>query len=94
MCTAVGGLAALATDAERLAQLKHITSTVAEPWKSVFEVLPEDTRVYEDTLTSWETIPWDSHGGRVVLAGDAAHAMPPRTYSQLLKPPVFTSPLS
>lgn len=28
-----------------------------------------------DRIAIWEPIPWDNHGGRVTLAGDAAHSM-------------------
>lgn len=30
-----------------------------------------------DLISYWESKPWDTHEGRVTLAGDAAHPMPP-----------------
>ena len=50
----------------------------AEPWRSVGTALPDDLPIGIDRTTVWRpTIDWSqSLGGRVTLAGDAAHAMP------------------
>ncbi|KAJ4989714.1 hypothetical protein SVAN01_04744 [Stagonosporopsis vannaccii] len=64
-------------DTDRLKRLKaHVARDGwAEPYKSVIAWIPEDTPVLKDQLKIWKTQPWDNHGGRVTLCGDAAHAM-------------------
>jgi len=37
-----------------------------------------DTQIPAGACTYWHIVPWDNHGGRVTLAGDAAHAITPR----------------
>lgn len=37
--------------------------------------VPEGTHISKDRLAIWSPVPWDHHGGRVTLAGDAAHTM-------------------
>jgi 2-polyprenyl-6-methoxyphenol hydroxylase-like FAD-dependent oxidoreductase len=69
------------TDADRLKYLKTVASGLAEPWKSAFEWIPEGTPVPTSFCTYWETAPWDNHSGRITLAGDCAHPMPPRECS-------------
>ena len=59
----------------------------AEPYKSAIEWVPEHTPVLKDQLKIWKTIPWGSRGGRVTLAGDAAHAMTFRMYRRSAFPP-------
>jgi hypothetical protein len=66
------------TDAERLSILKKFAEDFAEPWKSTFLWIPDGTPAPGSDLAFWETIPWDNHNGTVTLAGDSAHAMPPR----------------
>lgn len=34
--------------------------------------------VHNDKMISWVPVPWDGRGGRVSLAGDACHPLPPR----------------
>jgi 2-polyprenyl-6-methoxyphenol hydroxylase-like FAD-dependent oxidoreductase len=66
------------TDDDRLATMKEFAQDFAEPWKSTFLWIPEGTPSHGSNLAFWETIPWDNHKGKVTLAGDSAHAMPPR----------------
>lgn len=50
----------------------------AEPWKSAFTWVPVGTYIPCDSVTYWEdSVAWDNRGGRVTLAGDAAHPIPP-----------------
>jgi 2-polyprenyl-6-methoxyphenol hydroxylase-like FAD-dependent oxidoreductase len=45
--------------------------------------MPDGTVVHNDKMIFWVPVPWDGRGGRVSLAGDACHPLPPR------KPPLF-----
>lgn len=67
------------TNAERLQQVKKFAKSFADPWKSAFEWLEDDHQVWYMNLTDFDPGSrdhrWDNHGGRVTLAGDAAHAM-------------------
>lgn len=67
------------TDAQRLQQGKELAKHFTEPWKSAYEWLPDDQKVWYMNLTDFdpgaEGHRWDSGDGRVTLAGDAAHAM-------------------
>lgn len=67
------------TDKDRIALLKNWAEDFAEPWKSAFLWIPEDTVAPATNLTYWATSPWNNQNGTVTLAGDAAHGMPPRT---------------
>jgi 2-polyprenyl-6-methoxyphenol hydroxylase-like FAD-dependent oxidoreductase len=72
------------SDAERLAQVKEKAKVLPEPFRSANLWMPDDTRVTYDRIGYWIPIPWDNHGGRATLCGDAAHPMTPRTVSPLL----------
>jgi 2-polyprenyl-6-methoxyphenol hydroxylase-like FAD-dependent oxidoreductase len=69
------------TDRQRLDQAKAFVreGKFADPWKSAYERLPEDTQVWYMSMTDWDPDEkehgWDNHGGLVTLAGDAAHTM-------------------
>lgn len=58
-----------------LAEIKMKTKDFAEPFRSANAWIPDGTPVYTNRMTYWEPIPWDNHGGRISLAGDAAHPM-------------------
>lgn len=64
--------------AARLAQIKEKASVLAEPFRSAIQWMPGDTKITYNSIAYWAPVPWDSHSGRVTLAGDAAHPMPPR----------------
>ncbi|KAJ7578279.1 hypothetical protein C8J56DRAFT_969600 [Mycena floridula] len=64
-------------DAARLAEIKTKAQNLAEPFRSAVQWIPDDTPVAYNKLLYWATVPWDSHDGRISLAGDAAHPMPP-----------------
>ncbi|KAF2101265.1 FAD/NAD(P)-binding domain-containing protein [Rhizodiscina lignyota] len=59
----------------RLERLRARMDGWADPYKSVVEWLPDDIPIGKDQLRIWHTKPWDNHGGKVTLAGDAAHSM-------------------
>ena len=65
-------------DAGRLAQIKQRARYLPEPCRSAIEWLPDDIKVPSNSVNYWAPTPWDGHGGRVTLAGDAAHPMTPR----------------
>ena len=67
--------------AARLAQVKERGKYLPEPAKSAIEWLPDDCKVPMNSVSYWIPVPWDGHGGRVTLAGDAAHPMSPRKTS-------------
>ncbi|KAI9870313.1 MAG: hypothetical protein M1830_004384 [Pleopsidium flavum] len=58
-----------------LSELKTKTKRFAEPFRSANEWIPDGTPVRMNRVTYWPPIAWNSHGGRVTLAGDAAHPM-------------------
>lgn len=65
---------------ERLEMLRGRAKEWCEPWRSALSWLGEGTVVNADRISLWKGITcWGNHGGRVTLAGDAAHAMPPCT---------------
>ena len=58
-----------------LANLKAKAETFGEPFHSANLWIPEGTVVYENNLSYWIPVPWDTRRGRILLAGDAAHPM-------------------
>ena len=68
---------ALATDGERLLdRVCELSAPLADPFRAVVRGIPRGTKAwYSRRLKYWPTQPWDGRGGRVTLAGDAAHAM-------------------
>lgn len=67
------------TNAQRLQQVKELSKCFTDPWKSAFEWLPDDHQVWYMGLSDFDPGAkdhhWDNHGGRVTMAGDAAHSM-------------------
>ena len=67
------------TNEERIALFKEFGQHFCEPFRSAAAWLREDdTYIPRDRLTHWPNPQkWDNHGGRITLAGDAAHPMAP-----------------
>ncbi|RFU73368.1 fad nadp-binding domain-containing [Trichoderma arundinaceum] len=63
------------SNADRLRVLKSFADDFAEPRRSALKWMPEDQEVPNDSIKVWVPSQWDNHGGRVTLAGDAAHAI-------------------
>ncbi|KAL4881555.1 hypothetical protein BJY04DRAFT_188335 [Aspergillus karnatakaensis] len=63
------------SDAERLANMKQRAEGFVAPLYNAVQRIPDGTPVVEVSLADWEGQLWDNRGGRVTLAGDAAHAM-------------------
>lgn len=57
----------------RLERLRQHMDGWADPYKSIVDWLPDDVVIGRDQLRIWHPKPWDNRGGRVTLAGDAAH---------------------
>lgn len=57
--------------------IKSLPDKICEPFRSAIDWIPPGTPFFATQLDYWVTEPWSSHGGRVTLAGDAAHAMLP-----------------
>ena len=72
------------TNKQKLEQLQKLAVDFADPFKSAAEWLSADQTVWHYGMTEWdpslEGHSWENHGGRVTLAGDAAH---PMTYRKL-----------
>ncbi|KAI1850383.1 hypothetical protein JX265_002281 [Neoarthrinium moseri] len=64
------------TPRERIAMIKRRASNFAEPLRSIVMDIPEDLDIAIPLrLGDFPCRDWDNRGGRVTLAGDAAHAM-------------------
>ncbi|KAK3356505.1 putative monooxygenase [Lasiosphaeria hispida] len=48
-----------------------------EPFRSAIASIPDNATFTINQLPYWATVPWDNKGGRVTLAGDAAHCLVP-----------------
>jgi 2-polyprenyl-6-methoxyphenol hydroxylase-like FAD-dependent oxidoreductase len=59
----------------RLERLRAHMDGWADPYRSVVQWLADDVAIGTDQLRIWHPKPWDNRGGRVTLAGDAAHSM-------------------
>ncbi|KAF7122289.1 hypothetical protein CNMCM5793_000246 [Aspergillus hiratsukae] len=64
---------------EHVLHQKELAHQFINPWRIVFEWMPEDSEVWYSMLRNWDpSLPehrWDHHQGGVTLAGDAAHPM-------------------
>ncbi|KAK0649161.1 hypothetical protein B0T16DRAFT_456598 [Cercophora newfieldiana] len=65
----------LKTDQEILDDMRARVQHLAYPFKESVTTIPSGTRCWHARLTYLPTKPWDSRGGLVTLAGDAAHSM-------------------
>ncbi|KAL4863491.1 hypothetical protein BDV12DRAFT_206436 [Aspergillus spectabilis] len=63
------------TDEGRLANMKKRAGGFAPFLYSAVQNIPDGTPVTEIRLADWQCLDWDNRGGRMTLAGDAAHAM-------------------
>jgi hypothetical protein len=58
---------------EHVAHQKQLAQTFADPWRSVFQWMPDDADVWYAKLRNWDpSLPehaWDNHDGRVTLTG-------------------------
>ncbi|KAH7028760.1 uncharacterized protein B0I36DRAFT_246123 [Microdochium trichocladiopsis] len=64
------------TPAERIAKMKERAQGFAEPLRSIVMDIPDDLAATTPLrLGDFPCRDWDNRGGRVTLAGDAAHAM-------------------
>lgn len=74
--------AALADQAARTRFVKSWAPDYTEPWRTILGAIPDDVQFGIDSITDWKPPPppaWSSSplAGRVTLAGDAAHPLPP-----------------
>lgn len=65
------------TYSERLKIIRSKAQTLAEPARSAFTWIPDDTQVHKADISYWVSEPWNNRQGRLTLVGDAAHPMPP-----------------
>jgi 2-polyprenyl-6-methoxyphenol hydroxylase-like FAD-dependent oxidoreductase len=67
------------TNEQQLKHVKELAMKFCDPYRSAYEWLPEDQTVWWAPLTHWDPSEtahrWNNRGGRVTLAGDAAHPM-------------------
>ncbi|KAK1147824.1 hypothetical protein N8T08_000337 [Aspergillus melleus] len=65
------------SSAERLHLIRQRAQSLAEPARSAFTWLSDDTQANKADISFWVSQPWDNRDGRITLVGDAAHPMPP-----------------
>lgn len=58
-----------------LARVLRRSEHLAYPFGDMLRAIPRGTKCWYGRMSYWPTKPWDNRGGRVTLAGDAAHAM-------------------
>ncbi|ESK85483.1 fad binding domain-containing protein [Moniliophthora roreri MCA 2997] len=62
---------------ETIRTAKTIAQKFCDPFRSIWEAVPDDAPVWHNRMSSWPTEEWDNRNGRFTLVGDAAHAMLP-----------------
>lgn len=64
------------TNEERQALARRLSTDWAEPMREMVQDLPKDTIMREISNVEWYPVKgmWSSHGGRITMVGDAAHA--------------------
>ncbi|KAE8369535.1 hypothetical protein BDV27DRAFT_165373 [Aspergillus caelatus] len=62
-------------DLNRFQLLQARMDDWAEPFASGVGWAPKSLEVKEDVMKIWSPKPWNNYGGRITLAGDAAHSM-------------------
>lgn len=70
-----------------LKDLKERGEVFTEPIRSMFRGIADGTKAWHNRLSSWMPVPWDNRGGKVTLAGDAAHPMTFRQWEPSFPPP-------
>ncbi|KAK5662493.1 hypothetical protein OQA88_8405 [Cercophora sp. LCS_1] len=64
---------------EAIKYIKETTQDLAEPYQSQINWTPENdtskATLFIDEMRTWVPVPWETHSGRITLAGDAAHPM-------------------
>lgn len=60
---------------EALDYIRDRTVPLRDVFQSAIDWTPENSYVSVNEMNTWTPVPWDNHGGRVTLAGDAAHPM-------------------
>lgn len=65
---------------EAIEYAKGDMSSLCEPFQSAMEWTPEGSSCHLDEMKYWLPSRWETHDGRVTLAGDAAHPMLPCKY--------------
>lgn len=68
---------------EALDYIKENTAPLRGIFQSAIDWTPEGSYVSINEMKYWVPTPWNNHGGRVTLAGDAAHPMLICKYSDL-----------
>ncbi|KAG4428032.1 hypothetical protein IFR05_016486 [Cadophora sp. M221] len=76
-CSVLGESPQVLDNETRLQNVRGRCESMAEPFRSSFMDLPDSTKIFNDKLYYWVPVPWNNHGGKITLAGDAAHPMPP-----------------
>lgn len=70
---------------DRVKLFKQLAANYCEPVRSIAEWVNNDTWMSPDKFIHWQSpTRWPNHGGRMTLAGDAAHPMAPCKISALL----------
>lgn len=60
---------------EALEYIHDKTVPLRDIFQAAIEWTPDDSYVSVNEMKTWVPVAWDNYGGRVTLAGDAAHPM-------------------
>jgi hypothetical protein len=70
---------------EALEYIRENTAPLRGIFQSAIDWTPKGSYVSINEMKYWVPTPWNNHGGRITLAGDAAHPMLICKYSGLMR---------
>lgn len=72
-----GGNSLSLSNHEMLQKIKSKAVALGEPFSSAIHSIPDSIKIHPRDPSTWAPTPWHTRGGRITIAGDAAHTLAP-----------------